>query len=74
MILLLFVLITVYVVCTYVIAGTIFGMLVVLCLFALLSYSPFYRYSRTFKDLDWPEYFWYYLCFAAGIIYWSFYR
>lgn len=44
----------VYVICTYVIAGTIFGMLIVLCLTGLLSYSPFYRYSRTYKDLEWP--------------------
>jgi hypothetical protein len=74
MILTLIVLFVAYVVSTYVIANTIFGMLIVLSLLALLSFSPFYRFSRTFRDLTWPEYIEYYSGFLCGIVYWCFYR
>ena len=40
-----------YAVITYFVAGTIFGILIILGLLALLSMSPFYRYSRTLKEL-----------------------
>jgi len=63
-----------YTVATYLVAGTIFGMLVVLCIGAILTHSPFFRYSRTFKDLEWFEYVWYYLGWVAGAVYWAIYR
>ena len=49
-------------------------MLMVLCIGAILTHSPFFRYSRTFKDLVWYEYVWYYLGWVAGAVYWAVYR
>jgi hypothetical protein len=63
-----------YTVATYIIAGTIFGMLVVLCLLAVLSLGPFFRFSRTSRDIEWQEFLWYYAFWGAGVVYWCFYR
>ena len=65
---------TAYIITTYIVAGTIFGMVVVFCMISLFTNSPFLRYSRTFKDLGWPEYVWYYFGWLSGATYWAFYR
>jgi hypothetical protein len=63
-----------YTLTTYLVAGSIFGMLMVTCILALLTHSPFLRYCRTFRDLEWPEYVWYEFGWLVGAIYWIFYR
>lgn len=56
------------------VAKNIFGILIVIGFISLLSFSPFYRFSRTFKELEWMEYVWFYFGWLLGIVYWIFYR
>jgi hypothetical protein len=44
----------IYCLLTFFLAGTIFGILIVLALTASLSMSPFLRFGRTFRDIEWP--------------------
>jgi hypothetical protein len=38
-----------YALITYFVAGTVIGIFIILDLLTLVSYSPFYRYGKTYK-------------------------
>lgn len=38
-----------FILCSYLVSGSLFGVFIVICLVSFLSLLPFYRYACTFK-------------------------
>jgi hypothetical protein len=63
-----------FILCSYLLSNSLFGIFIVICLVSFLSLMPFYRYACTFKDFILLEYVWFEFGFVLGVVYWSAYH